>query len=418
MVAIDPAGRPAQRVSYLEEGGQKFVAGQVSPSEIALFWVDDSDAERRAVVAVASGQTNSGCTASAAPARQSPARTAAVCTAGNSRKRQRSPTCRPSAIRGRALRLLPGVEAALRGMGRPFRVQPTTSMQHARELAREACDAGEIVAAMGGDGIVGAVAGELRDGKGLLAVLPGGRGNDFARKLGIPFDPVEAVALIESGAETRIDLADAERSGDQRSARGRGTTYLGILSAGIDSDVSRIALKTRLKLGTFVYTYGVLRAIASWRTASWKITLDGESSTFDGYSVAVCNSGVFGGGMFLAPDARLDDGLLDVVMIARSRSPLPARPAAGVQGHAPATPGRPARPVSRNHVRGGAAVHGVRGRRPDRRAADDGARAAGGAAGGGAAMMRLAAGVAAAKAVGTLARTAGRGGGTSLPGRC
>ena len=93
-------------------------------------------------------------------------------------------------------------------------------------------------------------------------------------------------------------------------------TYLGILSAGIDSDVSRIALETRLKLGTFVYTYGVLRAIVSWRTASWKITLDGEESTFDGYSVAVCNSGVFGGGMFLAPDARLDDGLLDVVLIA------------------------------------------------------------------------------------------------------
>jgi len=210
----------------------------------------------------------------------------------------------PHAGAGRALRLLPGVEAALRGMGRPFRVQPTTSMQHARELAREACDAGEVVAAMGGDGIVGAVAGELRDGKGLLAVLPGGRGNDFARKLGIPFDPVEAAALLETGAETRVDLAEAG-----------GMTYLGILSAGIDSDVSRIALETRLKLGTFVYTYGVLRAIVSWRTASWKIALDGEESTFDGYSVAVCNSGVFGGGMFLAPDARLDDGLLDVVLI-------------------------------------------------------------------------------------------------------
>ena len=74
-------------------------------------------------------------------------------------------------------------------------------MQHARQLARAACDNGEICAAMGGDGIVGAVAGELRDGAGLLAVVPGGRGNDFARKLGIPFDPVEAVALLETGEE-------------------------------------------------------------------------------------------------------------------------------------------------------------------------------------------------------------------------
>jgi YegS/Rv2252/BmrU family lipid kinase len=189
-------------------------------------------------------------------------------------------------------------------MGRPFRVQPTMSMQHARELAREACDAGEIVAAMGGDGIVGAVAGELRDGAGLLAVLPGGRGNDFARKLGIPFDPVEAIALIDTGVEKRIDLAEAD-----------GTTYLGILSAGFDSDVSRIALETRLRLGTFVYTYGVLRAILSWRMTSWNVRIDGEEVPFDGYSVAVANSGVFGGGMFLAPDAELDDGLLEVVTI-------------------------------------------------------------------------------------------------------
>jgi len=211
----------------------------------------------------------------------------------------------PHAGAGRALRLLPGVEAALRGMGRPFRVAPTTSMQHARELAREACEASEIVAAMGGDGIVGAVAGELRDGAGLLAVLPGGRGNDFARKLGIPFDPAQAVTLLDTGVERRVDLADTG-----------GTAFLGIMSAGIDSDVNRIALETRLPLGTFVYTYGALRALVSWRPAAWKLTLDGRESTFTGYSVAVCNSGVFGGGMYLAPDARLDDGLLDVVTIA------------------------------------------------------------------------------------------------------
>ena len=105
------------------------------------------------------------------------------------------------------LRLLPGVEAALRAQGRPFRVERTTSMEHARELAREARDAGELVAAMGGDGLTGAVAGELRDGAGVLAVLPGGRGNDFARKLGIPHDPVAACELLETGAERRIDLA-------------------------------------------------------------------------------------------------------------------------------------------------------------------------------------------------------------------
>jgi YegS/Rv2252/BmrU family lipid kinase len=214
----------------------------------------------------------------------------------------------PHAGGGRALRLLGGVEAALRAQGRPFRVERTTSMDHARALARGARDAGELVAAMGGDGLTGAVAGELRDGAGVLVVLPGGRGNDFARKLGIPHDPVAACELLVSGAERRIDLALADD-----------TVFLGILSAGIDSDVNRIANETRLPLGTQVYVYGLLRAIVRWRAARWELTVDGERRAFAGYSVAVANSGVFGGGMVLAPGASLEDGRLDVVTIAAQR---------------------------------------------------------------------------------------------------
>ena len=59
----------------------------------------------------------------------------------------------------------------------------------------------------------------------------------------------------------------------------------------------------------------MLRAIAGWKQAAWDLTIDGEPASFDGYSVAVANSGVFGGGMYLAPDSELDDGLLEVVMI-------------------------------------------------------------------------------------------------------
>ena len=211
----------------------------------------------------------------------------------------------PHAGAGRALKLLPGVEAELRGQGRPFRVERTTSIDHARELARAAAQRDEIVAVMGGDGLTGAVADELKHGKALLAILPGGRGNDFARKLGIPSEPAEAAKLLQTGRRREVDLAEAG-----------GTSYLGILSAGVDSDVNRIALETRLKLGTFVYTYGVLRAIASFKAAAWEVVVDGATHAFSGYSVAVCNSGVFGGGMYLAPDAKVDDGLLDVVMIA------------------------------------------------------------------------------------------------------
>jgi YegS/Rv2252/BmrU family lipid kinase len=208
----------------------------------------------------------------------------------------------PSAGAGRAAKLLPGVEAALRGHGLAFRVERTTSMDHARELARGARDAGEVVAAMGGDGLTGAVAGELQGSDGLLAVLPGGRGNDFARKLRIGKDPAAATALIAAGKEQRVDVAEAG-----------GRIYIGILSAGFDSDCQVIANSTRLPLGTFVYVYSTLRALLTWQPARWDVTVDGAHHAFSGYSVAVANSGVFGGGMWLVPDAGIDDGSLDIV---------------------------------------------------------------------------------------------------------
>jgi YegS/Rv2252/BmrU family lipid kinase len=210
----------------------------------------------------------------------------------------------PSAGGGRTARLLPAVEAALRGHGIGFRVERTHSLEHARELARSTLPGGEVAAAMGGDGLISAVAGELRHTDGVLAVLPGGRGNDFARKLGLGSDPVAACDVLADGREQHVDVADID-----------GHAYLGIASSGLDSDAGDIANATRLKLGRLVYVYATLRAVRAWRPARWEVVIDGAARSFTGYSVAVANSGVFGGGMYLAPDAKLDDGLLDVVMI-------------------------------------------------------------------------------------------------------
>ena len=213
----------------------------------------------------------------------------------------------PHAGGGRAERRLPEVEAALRAHGATFRVERTTSMDHARELARAAIAAGELPTAMGGDGLTGAVAGEVRGTDGALGIVPGGRGNDFARKLGIPDDPEAAVQALVAGTERIVDVAEAD-----------GRVYVGIASAGLDSDVQVIANSTRLKLGNLVYLYGTLRALLSWKPARWTVTLDGERREFSGYSVAVANSGVFGGGMYLVPGASLDDGRLDVVLCGES----------------------------------------------------------------------------------------------------
>jgi YegS/Rv2252/BmrU family lipid kinase len=149
------------------------------------------------------------------------------------------------------------------------------------------------------------VAGALRHSDGVLGVLPGGRGNDLARVLGISSDPVAAVAVIAGGVTKMMDLGEAG-----------GRTFIGIASCGFDSEANRIANETKVVRGNLVYAYGALRALSAWKPARFTIRIDGgEPRAFTGYTVAAANSKAYGGGMFMAPDASLEDGLLDVVMV-------------------------------------------------------------------------------------------------------
>jgi YegS/Rv2252/BmrU family lipid kinase len=214
----------------------------------------------------------------------------------------------PSSGGGRAAASLDAVGAALTRLGLDHHVEPTTSLDHARELARAAAAAGETAAAFGGDGIVGAVAGALAGTGGVLGVLPGGRGNDFARALGIPLDAVAACEVLASGTERDLDLGEAG-----------GHTFIGIASCGFDSVANKIANETKLVRGNLVYAYGALRALIGWKPATFTITLDeGAARTATGYTVAAANSNGYGGGMLMAPGAALDDGLLDVVIVGQT----------------------------------------------------------------------------------------------------
>ncbi len=214
----------------------------------------------------------------------------------------------PHAGGGRAAAVLPGVEERLRALGVAFHTERTRDVQHARDLARDAAAQGEVAVTLSGDGLIGAVADELRaaDG-GVLGVLPGGRGNDFARVAGIPRDPLEACAVIAHGVERPLDLGEAD---------GRG--FIGIASLGFDSDANRIANEAPARLGQLVYVYGALRALVTWRMAEFSVEVDGVRSTYRGWGVGAANSKAYGGGMYLAPDARLDDGALDVILVSET----------------------------------------------------------------------------------------------------
>jgi YegS/Rv2252/BmrU family lipid kinase len=217
----------------------------------------------------------------------------------------------PHAGGGRAAAALPRVEARLRALGVASHTEHTRSLDHACELAAAAAAAGETAVTLSGDGLVGAVAGRLRrlDGA-VLGVLPGGRGNDFARVTGIPLDPEAACDVIAHGVERPLDVGEVAQEG--------GRTFIGIASLGFDSEANRIANKAPARLGRLVYAYGALRALATWKPAAFVVDVDGERHCFSGWSVAAANSKAYGGGMYLAPGAELDDGALDVVLTART----------------------------------------------------------------------------------------------------
>jgi YegS/Rv2252/BmrU family lipid kinase len=211
----------------------------------------------------------------------------------------------PAAGRGRGAQALARAESALADAGvRPVVVQ-TRDLAHARAAAADAVAPGAIVVAVGGDGLIGAVAGALAGTDGVLGIVPAGRGNDFARELGVALDH-EAAARGLAGARTRrIDLGEVD-----------GRPFVGIASVGIDAEANRIANAAPKLLGSAVYALAGVAALAMWRHANFEVDVDGTTTAFRGFAVGVGNSSYYGGGMRLLPDASVDDGLLDVVWFA------------------------------------------------------------------------------------------------------
>jgi len=209
----------------------------------------------------------------------------------------------PAAAGGRAARALDGVKDELDRLHASYRLIDTRSLDHAREQALEAAARDETVVAIGGDGLVGCLAGALMNTKSALGIVPGGRGNDFARVLGIPSDPAAAARLVAEGEERLVDVGAVN-----------GRPFVGIASVGFDSDANRIANETRLVKGNLVYLYAGLRTLVEWRPATFEVVVDGVPHSVTGYGLAIANSKAYGGGMYLVPHAELDDGRLDIVL--------------------------------------------------------------------------------------------------------
>ena len=176
---------------------------------------------------------------------------------------------------------------------------------------RRPSDRDEIVVAVGGDGMVGRMAAAVAAADGVLGIIPAGRGNDFARMLGIPADPARAAAVLLRGGHRAVDLIGV-RAGDGPEQVVAGSVYLGIPSEG-----ARIAAASRLPASGLAYRIAG-RGPAGLAAGQFTVGTQAGApagGAFGGFCVVAANSAYFAGGTPAAPDADVTDGLLDVITV-------------------------------------------------------------------------------------------------------
>ncbi|MEU6549261.1 YegS/Rv2252/BmrU family lipid kinase [Streptomyces sp. NPDC046915] len=223
--------------------------------------------------------------------------------------RQFTAVVNPTAGSAGAAAALLRVARVLREAGAELETEYSRSLAHAQDIARRAGERGRVVLAVGGDGIAGGIGGALSGTDSVLGLVPAGRGNDFARALDLPADPDALARLLLEREPRAVDTIEL------RSAVHAGTAVLGSVYAGVDALANRHANHARLLRGAASYYAGGLRAVTTWRPVNYLVTVDGRPHAHRGYTVVAANSPYYGSGRMIAPAARVDDGLLEVVMI-------------------------------------------------------------------------------------------------------
>jgi YegS/Rv2252/BmrU family lipid kinase len=232
----------------------------------------------------------------------------------------------PAAAAGSTRRTVRRLETALQGALGPYELVWTKGPRDAERIAREAVRSGvERLVVAGGDGTAAEVVSGLL-GAGLgpyaeVAFLPLGTGADFHRSLGIPRDHEGAVAALASGKGRRIDAGRARYVGADGAAHE--SHFVNVASAGLSGVVTRKVLGSKALGARLAFLVGTLRGLAGFRPPRVVARLDGAVLPVDEIAlIAAANGRYFGGGMLVAPDARPDDGLLDVVVIPALSKPV------------------------------------------------------------------------------------------------
>ena len=186
-----------------------------------------------------------------------------------------------------------------------YTVRYTERIHHGTDLAREAVDQGyDCVVAVGGDGSVNDVAQGIKDSGVTMGIIPCGSGNGLARTLKIPLKPALAIRTLNQMNELAIDsIVINDR-------------WLSVNAAGVgfDAYIARLmhAAKTR---GFAAYANLVLREYASYKSNTYRMTIDDRTIERSAWFIAVANGRQYGYNFAVAPKAQLTDGLIDISII-------------------------------------------------------------------------------------------------------
>lgn len=210
-----------------------------------------------------------------------------------------------------------GVARLLREAGAVVDVTYSPGPEAMARLVADALAREDVVVSVGGDGMLSSLAGPVSAGAGTLGIVPAGRGNDFARMLGVPGSAAEQARVLLDARPRAVDLVAVTLPG--RATR----VVAGSVYSGVDARAAALVHGMRWVPQRAQYPWAAVRALATYRPAEVELTVDGVQHRFAAATVVVANSAYYGKGMRIAPPADVADGLLDVVVVeAASRTGL------------------------------------------------------------------------------------------------
>ena len=227
----------------------------------------------------------------------------------------------PESDRGRTKKRWEHIKEALKFFLKEFKYEFTEKPFQAAEISRAAIKEGsELIVGVGGDGTMNEISNGFFENKNIinpkvaLGVVPSGTGCDFSRSLNIPSGLKNALKVITQASSSMIDIGKIRFRDHYNKKHER--FFLNIADFGIGGEVLNKMNQRKAKRKTSSYLRSAVTTFITYKSKRVRIKIDNRQIPFNGYLIgAIANGKIFGKGMKIAPCAKLDDGLFDVVLV-------------------------------------------------------------------------------------------------------